>query len=396
MTPFNFARFGARPLFDKPLPVGQLYFPSWERYEAASRGIFERQYYNNNGPLHSEFESRLQEFLKVKHAICVANATLGLMMVADAMQLKGKVILPAFTFIASAQALSWAGLEPVFCDIDLNSHQMDISKIETLIDDDVCAIMGVNLWGGACDPKALGEIATARGLRLFFDSAHAFGVKIDDTSIGNFGEAEVFSFHATKVLSATEGGCICTNDDQLAARLRSIRPSYGGDAPVNVLRVANARMSEAQAAVGLMNLEDFPAHQKNNAALFSLYQSELEGIPGLHVCQPSGVSFSNFQYAPSVIDEAAFGLSRDNLVALLQSENVISRRYFYPGIHRGIPYAQEFPQYVDALPNTDAVCASCMQLPIGALVEKEGVRQICDFLRRAHEHAPAIQKMLGV
>src|SRR5215469_7005397 len=382
MTLSSFAQFGARPLFDKPLPIGQLYFPSWQRYEAACRGIFERQYYNNNGPLLGEFEDKLRRFLKVKHALCVANATLGLMMTADAMQLKGKVIVPAFTFIASVQAISWAGLEPVFCDVQPEAHQIDISQIDALIDPDVSAILGVNLWGGSCLPRELVELASAHGLKVYFDSAHAFGSTVDGVPIGSFGNAEVFSFHATKVLSTMEGGCICTNDDELAARLRSIRPSYGSETPVSIVRVANARMSEGQAAVGLMSLEDFPANRENNAALFELYQTQIASIPGLRLLVPSGVSFSNYQYAVCVMDEGEFGISRDLLIKLLKAENVVARRYFYPGAHRSVPYGQEFPQFVESLPNTDAICASVIQFPIGALVTGSDVEKICRLLHR--------------
>lgn len=384
MSAISFALFGAKPVFDKPLPIGQLYFPSWERYESAFRGIFARQYYNNNGPLHGELEDKLQHFLGVRHAICVSNATLGLMMLADAMELSGKVILPAFTFIASAQSLTWAGLEPVFCDIDLGTHQIAIDKIGALIDKDVSAIMGVNLWGGACNPKLLSELAASNGIQLYFDSAHAFGCTVDGVQIGNFGRAEVFSFHATKILSATEGGCICTNDDDLAARLRSIRPSYGAETPVSIARVANARMSEAQAAIALMSLEDFSSNQKNNEQLYRLYETLLEGIPGLYLVKPSGVTFSNYQYAVCSVDEQEFGIPRNLLIELLKAENVIARRYFYPGLHRSIPYAQELPQYLDRLPNTDSLCASCIQLPIGALVSDQCVKRICDILSRAH------------
>ena len=395
MTLASFARFGATPLFAKPIPVGQLYFPSWERYEAACRGIFEREYYNNNGPLLNEFEARLHEFLGVKHALCVANATLGLMMVADALELKGKVILPAFTFIASAQAMSWAGLEPVFCDIDRNTHQLDHTKAETLIDGDVSAIMGVNLWGGACRPRELAALAEARGVKLFFDSAHAFGCQVDNTPIGGFGAAEVFSFHATKVLSTSEGGCITTNDDALAERLRSIRPSYGGQPPVNVVRVANARMSEAQAAVGLMNLDDFPAHQAHNATLFETYRQAFESVPGIRVRPPAGVSYSNYQYGLCTIDEASFGLSRDSLIELLRAENIVARRYFYPGAHRSIPYDRELPQYFDALPATDEACATSLQLPIGALLGNDDALRICDLVSRIQANASEIRKTMG-
>ena len=151
MSSKSFALFGAKPQFDKPIPIGQLYFPSWERYETAMRGIFDRQYYNNNGPLHQKLEDKLQSFLGVKHVVCVSNATIGLMMIADAMELTGKVILPAYTFAASAQSLSWAGLKPKFCDIEGETHQIDINLVDELIDDEVSAIMGVNLWGGACN-----------------------------------------------------------------------------------------------------------------------------------------------------------------------------------------------------------------------------------------------------
>jgi dTDP-4-amino-4,6-dideoxygalactose transaminase len=391
MNTSNFAIFGAKPAFDKPLPIGQLYFPSWGRYETAFRGIFERQYYNNNGPLHEELEEKLQQFLGVKHAICVSNATFGLMMMADAMELSGKVILPAFTFIASAQSLSWAGLEPVFCDIDLDTHQIAFDQIAALIDKDVSAIMGVNLWGGACNPKALAELAASNDVQLYFDSAHAFGCAVDGVKIGNFGRAEVFSFHATKILSATEGGCICTNDDDLAARLRSIRPSYGADKPVNIVRVVNARMSEAQAAIALLSLEDFPANQKNNEAQYRLYEAQLNAIPGLHLVKPAGVSFSNYQYLVCSVDEREFGLPRDLLIDILKAENVVARRYFYPGLHRSIPYAQELPQYLDRLPNTDSLCASCIQLPIGALVSAQSVERICNILVKAHQASAEIR-----
>lgn len=391
MKTTDFALFGAKPSFDKPLPIGQLYFPSWIRYESALRGIFERQYYTNQGPLTLQLEEKLQQFIGVKHAICVSNATIGLMMMTDAMRLSGKVILPSFTFAASAQSLSWAGLKPVFCDINLDTHQIAIDQIGALIDKDVSAIMGVNLWGGACNPKALTEVAEANGVQLYFDSAHAFGCTVDGVSIGNFGRAEVFSFHATKILSATEGGCICTNDDELAARLRNIRSSYGAGKPVNVVKTANGRMSEAQAAIALMSLEDFAANQKNNEALYWLYETKLKAIPGLHLVRPTGVSFSNYQYLVCSVDEREFGLPRDLLMELLKAENVVARRYFYPGVHRSIPYAQELPQYLDRLPNTDSICASCIQFPIGALVSAQSVERICIILTRAHQASAEIR-----
>ena len=389
----DFALFGARPKFDKPLPVGQLYFPSWERYELAFRGIFQRNYYNNNGPLHEKLEDKLQQYLNVKNAICVSNATLGLMIVADAMELYGKIILPAFTFVGSAQSLLLAGLKPVFCDVDLKTHQIAIDNISALIDKDVSAIMGVNLWGGACEIKALSELTDTYGVQLYFDSAHSFGCSVDGIKIGNFGRAEVFSFHATKILSSTEGGCICTNDDNLAERIRSIRPSYGNEHPVEVDRVANARMSEAQAAIGLMSLEDFEKNQQNNETLYKYYESKLASIPGVHLVKPTGVNFSNYQYVVCMIDELEYGLSRDVLINLLKAENIITRRYFYPGLHKTNLLGQNLTN-CNNFPNTDSICEACLQLPIGAPVSVQNVERISDIIYNAHHLAADIRELL--
>ena len=391
----DFALIGGAPAFAKPLPVGQLYFPSWDRYEAAMRGIFERRYYTNQGPLTRQLEEQLQDYLGVRHAICVTNATIGLMMAAEALGLSGKVIMPSFTFIASAQSLSWAGIEPVFCDIDPITHQIDIGKIDALLDEQVTGIMGVNLWGGACEPVALEEFARSRGLKLYFDSAHAFGCEVNHTKIGNFGGIEVFSFHATKILSATEGGCLCTNDDELAARLRNIRSSYGAGRPVSVVKTSNGRMSEAQAAIALMSLEDFPENRQKNESLFRAYETKLGRISGIRLVEPAGVTFSNYQYIVCEIDEDTFGLSRDELVTVLKAENVNARRYFYPGTHRSIGFCDKYPQFLNSLPATDQLCATCMQLPVGALVDVDAVNTICNLVEESQHNAGLLKSHIA-
>lgn len=390
MDKAKLAILGGRPAFAESIPVGQLYFPSWERYEKAMRGIFDRQYYTNHGPLLQKLENSMQEFLGVKHVVCVTNATIGLMMAADALELTGKVILPSFTFIASAQSLSWAGIEPVFCDVDPYTHQMDMRHLETLIDDNVSAIMGVNLWGGACELGELELFAKRNNIKLYFDSAHAFGCEVSGKKIANFGSLEVFSFHATKVLSATEGGCVCTNDDELAARLRNIRSSYGAGKPVPVVRTSNGRMSEAQAAIALMSLEDFPENRQNNEMLFNQYENGLNNIPGINLLRPPVVSLSNYQYVVCEVDEKRFGLSRDQLIDVLKAENVIARRYFYPGAHRTIGYESSKAN----LPVTEKLCSTCIQLPIGAMVDKDKVEKICDLISKAQNLASSLKAYL--
>jgi dTDP-4-amino-4,6-dideoxygalactose transaminase len=384
------AILGGAPRFERPVPVGQLYFPAWKEYEVAFRAIFARQYYTNHGPLAEELERRLEAFFRVRHAICVTNATIGLIMVAEALGLKGKVVTPAFTFIATAQALEWANLCPVFCDVDPATHHVTRETIAVRLDEDVSAILAVNLWGGSCDQSALQELADERKLRLFYDSAHAFGCDVNESPIGRFGAAEVFSFHATKVFSSAEGGCVTTNDDDLAKRLRNIRSSYGAGPPVPVAKTSNGRMSEAQAAIALLSLDNFSNIVARNEELFGLYRGGLADINGLRLVTPVNVSRSNFQYAVVEVEEAEFGLSRDLLLNALRAENIIARRYFFPGAHRCLPWTDRNPEAT--LPNTDHLCRALIQLPIGALVSNDDIDAVCALLRVIHERAADIRK----
>ena len=391
----DFALFGAKPALAEPLPVGQLYFPDWARYEAAMRTVFASGWYTNHGPLAQQLEARLAQRMRVRHVVCVTNATLGLVMACEALGLTGKVILPAFTFIATAQALSWAKLEPVFCDVDPATHQITAERVAPLIDAETSAILAVNLWGDACPAAPLQALADRHGLKLFFDSAHAMGCEIGGVPVGNFGSMEVFSFHATKVFSTVEGGCIATNDDALAARLRNIRSSYGAGEPVDVVKTSNGRMSEAQAAIGLMNLDDFEATLANNRALFSRYREGLRGISGISLFEARNASKTNHQYVVCEIDEASFGLSREALLGLLKAENIIARRYFHPGAHRSVPYVHDLPQFVDALPETDRLNARLIQLPSGALVKPQHIAAICERIASAGRRAAEIRSRTG-
>lgn len=390
----EFALSGGDAAFTEALPVGQLYFPSWDRYEEAMRGIFDRRYYTNQGPLVQKLEKRLQDTLGVKHAICITNATVGLMMAAEALELSGKVIVPSFTFIASPQSLSWTGIEPVFCDVDPLTHQIAVDKLDALIDPYVSGILGVNLWGGACDVVALEDYAKSRDLKLYFDSAHAFGCEVNGAKIANFGSIEVFSFHATKILSATEGGCLCTNDDELASRLRNIRSSYGAGEAVPVVKTSNGRMSEAQAAIALMSLDDFSHNQRNNEILFRIYEERLKYIPGVKLVKPQGVTFSNYQYVVCEIDKDVFGLSRDSLLKILNAENVFAKRYFYPGAHRTEGYRDSLSLNNKALPVTEHLCNVCIQLPLGAKVDSNAVDKICKIIDKSHHNSTYLESFL--
>ncbi len=378
-------------MFSNPLPVGQLYFPDFPRYEAAMKAMFDRKYYTNQGPMCSKLENEIEDFLGVSNAICVTNATIGLMMAAEALQLSGKVLVPSFTFIASAQSLSLCGLRPVFCDVDSRTHQITTDTLDAAWEDDISAVLAVNLWGGACDVRAISHWANVRSIPLYFDSAQAFGCEVENHKVGNFGHVEVFSFHATKIVSASEGGCICTNDDELAARLRNIRSSYGAGQPISVVKTANGRMSEAQATIASLSLEDFPINQERNAVLHSAYVSGSSEIDGMKIISPPGVSRSNFQSAVAEIDKQKFGLSRDLLLRALQAENIIARRYFFPGVHRSRPFLDQSDRPPD-LPNTDALNSRCLQLPLGARVNVDTVRNICELIGEIGNMSPAIRR----
>lgn len=388
------AILGGAPAFEQPVPVGQLYFPSWEKYEAQFRDIFARQYYTNQGPLAQELERRLATFLGVRHVICVANATIGLIMAAESLGLKGKVITPSFTFIATAQSLEWANLQPVFCDVDLGTHCVTPQTIMPQLNEDVSAILAVNLWNGSCGPEALQDFAAAHNLKLFFDSAHSFGCAANGVPIGGFGDVEVFSFHATKVFSAAEGGCLTTNNDEIAKKLRNIRSSYGAGPPVPVIKTSNGRMSEAQAAIALMSLEDFPAILDRNRRLFSLYRECFAQIQGLRLIEPANVSKTNHQYIVVDVETDAFGLTRDELLQALKAENIIARRYFYPGAHRCPPWDGRNSSNGTVLPNTETLCERIMQFPTGASVSENDVLRIGELLQAISKWAPDVRKAL--
>jgi len=389
------ALLGGSPAFSEPVPVGQLYFPSWQDYERKFKALFDRQYYTNHGPLVSELEASLAEYLSVRHAICVTNATIGLSMVAEGLNLEGRVALPAFTFIATPQSLLWCNLQPAFCDVNPDTHHLDLDNLAWLAKRDVSALCLTNLWGGACEVDRVQQIGRDSRKPVFFDSAQAFGCATEGYMLGRFGDAEVFSFHATKVLSATEGGCITTNDNDLAERLRNIRSSYGARLPVSVKRTANGRMSEAQAAIALMSLETLDANISRNRQLHECYQRHLENIRGIKMLLPQRVEKSNYQYAVCEVDSEVFGLSRDNLHRALHAENIASRRYFKPGAHRSPPFDTLFPEFLNALSNTDHLCEITLQLPLGARVEAADVLRICERIRAIQCHAQKINDAIG-
>jgi dTDP-4-amino-4,6-dideoxygalactose transaminase len=386
------AIFGAPPAFVERLHVGRPNIGNRERLLARFNDILDSRWFTNNGPYVQEFEHTLSELTGVKHCIAVCNATVAMELAIRALGLHGEVIIPSFTFIATAHALKWHEITPVFCDIDARTHNLDPLRIEELITPRTTGIIGVHLWGRACDVEALAEIAARHELKLVFDSAHALGCSANGRPIGSFGQAEVFSFHATKFCNAFEGGAVATNDDDLAARLRLMK-NFGFAGYDQVVSVGtNGKMSEISAAMGLTSLESLDEFIVVNQRHYQRYVAELEGLPGVQLLAYDEKERANYQYIVLELDESLTQISRDNLVELLWAENVIARRYFYPGCHRLEPYRSMYPLAGQTLPVTESLTRRVLQLPTGTAVTPEQIASICRIIHFAVSNGAAISE----
>lgn len=374
------AILGGTPCFPQNLCVGTPNIGDRDTLMGRLEDVLDRRWLTNNGRYVQELEARIRDHVGARHCVAVTNATAGLELTIRALGLSGEVIVPSFTFVATAHALQWLGIRPVFCDIDPRTHMLDPAQVEALITERTTGILGVHLWGRPCAPDRLSEIARRHGLKLMFDGAHAFGCSSGPTMLGNFGEAEVFSFHATKFLNSLEGGAICTNDDGLAQRLRRmINFGFAGVDRVDCVGT-NGKMNEFSAAMGLTSLDSMADFVNRNRRNYQHYRRLLGGMPGLAVLDYGTKNRSNFHYIVVEIDEAELGLSRDEIVAALWAENVLARRYFYPGCHMMEPYRTLEPDAAARLPATEALCQRVMLLPNGTAIDDGQVRMICRLI----------------
>ncbi len=377
----DFAFLGGKKAFNHPLHIAQINLPPWEDVKSAFRGIFERRYFANHGPLVRELDHRFAEFVKTEHAVCVTNGTVALMILARALELSGEVIVPAYTFPATVQALSWAGLTPVLCDVDPKTQMVTPETIEPHITPRTSGILAVHLWGQPCEPEILENFASDRGLVLFFDACHGIGCSTNSRRIGNFGAGEAFSFHATKVLNGGEGGCITTNNAQLADKLRTIRNFHPSETFAPVPLRINGKMSEAQAALALLSLKEYPENVAANFHRYEAYRLGLSGIPGVSLLEYNPASDNNYQYIIVEIDEKLAGLHRNIFFELLSAENVICRRHFYPGIHNMTPYSKMASTASSNFTGTDWLCQSSLQLPTSQVMTEQDVKMVCRLVR---------------
>ena len=370
---------GATPMFAEPLHVGRPNIGEHKRFLARASDILDRGWLSNNGPLAQEFEQRIAKFLGVKHCVAICNGTIALEIATRALDLKGEVIVPSYTFIATAHALQWQEITPIFADIDPATHNLDPAAVRRMITPRTTGIIGVHLWGRPAPIVALQKIADEHALRLMFDASHGFGCTTGGTALGNFGECEVFSFHATKFFNTFEGGAVVTANDELAEKMRLMR-NFGFHGYDNVIYSGtNGKMTEIAAAMGLTNLEsidEFVAHNRRN---YERYRQYLDGIPGLQLLAYDEAESNNFQYIVVEVGPA-FPVSRDRIVEILHAENVLARKYFWPGCHNMQPYRAYYPNAGLVLPNTKVVADRVVVLPTGSSLDEHDIGAITAIL----------------
>jgi dTDP-4-amino-4,6-dideoxygalactose transaminase len=281
--------------------------------------------------------------------------------------------------------LQWQGITPVFADTDPATHNIDAARIEALITPRTTGIIGVHVWGRACDTEAIEAIAVRNNLRVMYDASHGFACSAGGRMLGNFGACEVFSFHATKFINCLEGGAVTTNDDALAEKMRLMR-NFGFKGFDNVIYLGvNGKMNEVCAAMGLTNLEAMDEIVAVNRHNYLAYQEGLESVPGVSVVQYDPTEWNNYQYVVLEVDPDVSLRNRDEIVEALHAENVIARKYFWPGCHRMEPYRTSQPDAWKRLPETERIAARVIVLPTGQTVDEETVRRVCRIIRAAVE-----------
>jgi dTDP-4-amino-4,6-dideoxygalactose transaminase len=309
------------------------------------------------------------------------NGTLALVVGLQALRITGEVITTPYSFVATTHALHWNRITPVFCDINNRDFTVDTEKIESLITPDTTAILAVHVYGYPCDVEKISRIANTYGLKVIYDAAHAFGVKLNHTTLLNHGDISILSFHATKLFHTLEGGAIVTNDEKLKKRVDFLKNFGFADEVTVVAPGINAKMNEIQACFGLLQLEEIDAQIEKRKHIVHHYRRSLEGVPGLTLIPDMEGVHHNYQYFPILIDQTAAGKSRDDIYNRLKSREIYSRRYFYPLISRIPSYRHLSSAAPGNLPVAEKISRQVLCLPLYGELELCDVDRICSILK---------------
>ncbi|MHA1987964.1 MAG: DegT/DnrJ/EryC1/StrS family aminotransferase [Promethearchaeota archaeon] len=388
------AILGGEPGFMDLLPITKPTLPDFETLIDSFKNIFNTGMITNSKFV-KRFESDLQNHIKVKHAVAVSSCTSGLMLAMNGLGLDGEVILPSFTFSASGHALMWNNIKPRFVDIDDHTYNLDIEKVKDAINPKTSGILGVHIFGNPCDVKALEEMAEDHNLNLIFDAAHAMGSKFNNENIGKFGDAEVFSCSPTKLMVTGEGGIVTTEDDELKRKI-AIGRNYGDDGSYDCeFSGLNSRMSEMHAILGLESLRMLKENLDNRTMLAELYINELNSIPGIEFQKITPSCKTTYKDFSIYLNQEEYGLNRDELCIVLSKENIISKKYFYPPLHKQRAFSSFYETYKNQLPVTDNIANNVLSLPLFSHMEKENVIKVSEKIKQIHEFAGEIKQRLS-
>ncbi len=362
---------------DKKILVTRSSMPTLDEYVAEIAPLWESHWLTNMGVKHQQLEADLKRYLGIDEIALFTNGHNALECVLEAMGLSGKVITTPFTFASTTHAIVRKGLTPVFADIKPDDYTLDPAKIEELIDDETCAIVPVHVYGNLCDVDAIWDIAKKRGLKVIYDAAHAFGVRRDGVSAAAFGDASMFSFHATKVFNTIEGGAVCFRDGNLKELLDQWK-NFGITGLEEVEYVGgNAKMNEFCAAMGICNLRHVDDEIAKRRVVAERYWERLEDIEGLKVCRPAAGIKANYAYMPVVFEDDC-GTTRDEVFAKLREHSIFSRKYFFPLVSDYACYQGRFDS--SKTPVAKHVADRVLTLPMAADLALEDVDRICDIV----------------
>ena len=354
--------------------------PPFEEYIEEIRELWDSRWITHMGVKHQELEKKLCEYLGVEHISLFTNGHQGLKSVIAALKLTGEVITTPFTFASTTQAIVENGLTPVFCDINPDDYTIDVNKIEDLITDNSSAIIPVHVYGNVCDVEKIDRIANKYNLKVVYDAAHAFGTKIGDRGIGTYGDASMFSFHATKVFNTIEGGGVAFKDNTLDEKL-FIQKYYGMSKDGHFAEVSgNSKMTEFQAAMGLCNLRHIDEEIEKRKKAVQRYIERLGGVSGIKIWKEQQGVVNNYAYLPVVFDRDVFGKSRDEVTEQLAENNIFARKYFYPITSGFDCYKNKFT--IQPTPIAQKVSEQILTLPLYADLSIEDVDRICDIILR--------------
>lgn len=365
---------------DKKILVTRSSLPPLEEYIDEIKGIWDTCWMTNMGPIYQKLEQGLKNYLSCKNVELYVNGHMALDVAIKALHLTGEVITTPYTFASTTHALTLNGLTPVFCDIKPDDYTIDENKVEALITEKTSAILAVHVYGRPCNVTKLQEIAKRHHLKLIFDAAHAFGVRLNGEPIANFGDISMFSFHATKVFNTIEGGALIYSDDSLTKSLENLR-NFGIEGPESVVQVGlNAKMNEFAAAMGVCNLRHLDENIQKRKHAAECYYERLKDCAGIRMIdfQDDCHVDWNYSYFPIVVDEKAAGCTRDDLFKGLQKENIFTRKYFFPLVTDYECYRGKFEQY--QLPVAHYVADRVLTLPMYADLEEEDVERVCNVI----------------